>query len=277
MRPATIRWLFVRGRYRRWCRVCYRGALPALLALAALAQNSPPPNNRPTLNPPPQQDAPAWQSKQIAEWSEDDAKQVIADSPWVKTFTPYLGPASTGQSSVRPRIGGIGMGGVGIGMPGMGRRMGGGYPPGGGYPGGQSGSSSSNDLPKVMLRWESAMPIRTAELKAHDNNAPVIDDKQYAIAVYGVPGRFLVGEPKKLEGEFKKAATLRRDGKKDIKPSSVKIVDKPNGMVVVYEFSTSNEITRDDHRVEFNAKMGRLELDQSFFLDDMVWQGKREL
>lgn len=177
-------------------------------------------------------------------------------------------------------MGGIGMGGIGIGVPGMGmgrRAGGGGYPQGGGYPGGQSDGGYPADLPKVTLRWESAMPIRTAELKARDNDAPVIDDKHYAIAVYGVPSRYLVGDTKKLEAELKKVATLRRDGKKDIKPSSVDVVDKPTGLVVVYEFSTSNEITRDDHRVEFNAKMGRLELDQSFFLDDMVWQGKREL
>lgn len=88
---------------------------------------------------------------------------------------------------------------------------------------------------------------------------------------------FLAGDEKKLEGELKKEVTLRRDGKKDIRPSSVRIVDKPGGQVVVYEFSTSNEITRDDHRVEFNAKIRRLQLDQSFFLDDMVVQGKREL
>ena len=102
--------------------------------------------------------------------------------------------------------------------------------------------------------------------KAHDNeDAPVIDDKHYAIAVYGVPGRFLSGDEKKMEGELKKEVTLRRDGKKDIKPSGVTIIDKPDGQVVVYEFSTSNEITRDDHRVEFNAKMGRLQLTRLFF------------
>lgn len=199
-------------------------ALPVFLSLAALAQNNnPSPNNA----APPD---PAWKSKQIAEWSEDDAKKVIADSPWVKTFTPTLGSASS-QSSARPRMGmgGIGMGGMRVGMGGMGRGgyPGGGYPQGGGYPGGYP-NNSSNDLPKVTLRWESAMPIRSAELKAHDNNAPVIDDKHYAIGVYGVPGRYLVGETKKLESDLKKVATLRRDGK-------------------------------------------------SFFLDDMVWQGKREL
>jgi len=235
--------------------------VPSLLALAAFAQ-----------------DNPAWKSKQIADWSEDDAKQVMADSPWVKTFLPTLGPPQS--AAVRPRMGGIGMPGIGIGMPGVGMgrpRYPGGYPGGNGYPGGQSDTGSSTDLPKLTLRWESAMPVRSAELKAHDNDAPVIDDKHYAIAVYGVPNRYLIGEKKTLEGQLRKEATLRRDGKKDIKPSSVDVIDKPDGPVVVYEFSTSNEITKDDHRVEFNAKMGRLQLDQSFFPDDMVWQGKREL
>ena len=64
--------------------------------------------------------------------------------------------------------------------------------------------------------------------------------------------------------------------RKEIKPSSVEILDKPDGRVVLYEFSTSNEITKDDHRIEFNAKIGNLDLIQSFFLDDMVWDGKRE-
>ena len=26
----------------------------------------------------------SWKDKQIAEWSQDDAKQVLSDSPWVK-------------------------------------------------------------------------------------------------------------------------------------------------------------------------------------------------
>jgi hypothetical protein len=275
----------LRARRAYWC------VLPMLAAVTALAQNDSP-SNRPTLRTAPDADPvrtaadgspvrppdTAWKTKQIAEWTENDAKQVMADSPWVKTFTPTLGPASGQSSGARPRMGmgGINLGGISVGVPGM-RRMGGGYPQqGGGYPGGQAGGGY-DDLPRVTLRWESALPIRSAELKAQDNNAPVIDDKHYAIAVYGVPGRYLVGETKKLEAELKKAATLRRDGKKDIKPSSVSVIDKPGGMVVLYEFSWSNEITKEDHRVEFDAKMGRLELDQSFFLDDMVWEGKREL
>jgi hypothetical protein len=220
------------------------------------------------------QDNPPWKAKRIAEWSDEDARQLLADSPWVKSFTPTLASPQGSAASPRMGMGGIGIGGVGIGMPGMGRR---GYPNGGGYPGGQAPTSSSGEPPKLTLRWESAMPVRTAELKTRDNDAPVIDDKHYAIAVYGVADFYLNGDSKKVADELKKNASLRRDGKKDVKPSSVELLDKPGGRVVLYMFSTSNEITKDDHRIEFDAKIGRLELNQSFFLDDMVWDGKREI
>lgn len=121
------------------------------------------------------------------------------------------------------------------------------------------------------------MPVRTAELKAHDNSAPDIDESHYTIAVYGIPDRLIEGDVQKLGDQLKNEASLKREGKKDLKPSSVKVFDTAAGRVVLYSFPMSDEITRADHRVEFTAKIGRLDLDQSFFVDNMVWQGKLEL
>jgi hypothetical protein len=129
----------------------------------------------------------------------------------------------------------------------------------------------------VTLRWESAMPVRTAELKVHDNDAPTLDNNHYAIAVYGIPDSFLNGDTKKLADQLKGKASIKRDGKKDFKPSSVEVLERPDGLVVVYLFPMSNEITKGDRRVEFDADIGRLELTQSFFTEEMVWQGKLEL
>lgn len=237
-----------------------RSLLPVFLTFAAVAA-----------------DDATWRSKQIADWSEDDAKQVLTESPWVKTFTPTLKASSQdGGRRYGGRPGGIGGGGIGLGILGIGRRMGGVYPSGGGYPSG-NGDSSSSEPPKVTLRWESALPVRTAELKTHDDDAPTLDDKHYAIAVYGVPDRMLVGETSKLQDQLKKDAALKRDGKKDFKPSSVEVIERSNGRVVVYLFPMTNEITKGDRRVEFDATIGRLELTQSFFIDEMVWQDKLEL
>lgn len=233
----------------------------------------------------------SWKDKQIAEWNEDDAKQVLADSPWVKTAKPTIDRSA--QNSQRRsgggmgRGGGIGIGGIGIGLPGMGggRRGGMGGPgAGGGYPGGgQRGGTNDgtgtdyNEPPTLKLRWESAFPVREAELKARDTSAPTLDADHYAIAVYGVPSRMASGDSKSLANQLKKQAAIKRDGKKNLKPSSVQVLQREDGPVIVYLFPRSQEITRQDKRIEFGAHIGRLQFAQSFYVDDMNYQGKLEL
>jgi hypothetical protein len=250
-----------------------------------------------------------WKDKQIPEWTESEAKQVLTDSPWAKSVKPSVDHARDGQRRDR---GGIGLPGIGLGIPGigMGRYPGGGYPgggypgggypgggypgggypgggyPGGGYPGGapgggsQTGGNNGNHnqpAPELKLRWESALPIREAELKAHDLNAPTVDQNHYAIAVYGVPNRMVNGGSRNLANQLKKQAALKRDGKKSIKPSSVEVLQREDGPVFVYLFPRSNEITAQDKQVEFDARIGRLQFSQPFFLDEMVWANKLEL
>ena len=225
-----------------------------------------------------------WIDKPIPEWTDDDAHGVLNDSPWAKSVQATID--TSGDSQQRPsrgQGGGINLGGIGVGLPGAGGmgRHGGGYP-GGGYPGGQSGgngreSSDSRQPPTLRLRWETALPVRAAELKAHDMDAPALDEDRYAIAVYGVPTRFIPSAYQNVENQLKKEAAIKRDGKKDFKPSSVEVLQRADGPVVLYLFSRSNEITRQDARLEFDAKIGRLHLSLSFFVEDMVFQGKLEL
>ena len=233
----------------------------------------------------------SWKDKPIPEWNEEDAKQLLDDSPWVKTIHPTV--ERSGNSGQRQRGmgrgGGIGLGipGVGIGFPGGGRRYpGGGYPGGGGgYPGGGGGypgtgtddRKQANEPPELKLRWESALPVREAELKTKDNRAPTIEEKYYAIAIYGVPDRMLNGNDKSLADQLKKQASLKRDGKKDLKPASVEVLRKEDGPVIVYLFPRSNEITKQDRRIEFNATIERLQFTSAFYVDEMVWQGKLQL
>ena len=220
-----------------------------------------------------------WEDKEIAAWTPEDAKQVMTDSPWAKTVTPQLEHKDDRSGSGRGmgRSGGIGIGGIGIGLPGMGRR-------GGGYP--QSGSGSPQTTgttdqdagpPELTLRWESALPIREAELKAKETGAPTVDEEHYAIAVYGVPNRMVNGDRKALEDTLKKQAAVKRDGKKDLKPSSVEVLDREDGPVILYLFPRSTELPKSDRRVEFDGQIGRLKFAQPFYLEDMVMNGKLEL
>jgi hypothetical protein len=230
-----------------------------------------------------------WKDKPIAEWNDADAKQVLADSPWVKTATPTLSKSAGGgqrrSGGGLGRGGGINLGGIQIGLPGIGgggRRGGGGRSDGGGYPGGDDprdsgGGADSGEPPAWTLRWASALPVRSAELIVHDENAPMLDESHYAITVYGVPSRIADAGSRTLVSELKKQAAIKREGKKDLRPSSVQVLQKEAGPVIVFLFPRSTEITRGDKRIEFDAQIGRLEIAQSFYVDAMIYQGKLEL
>jgi hypothetical protein len=159
-----------------------------------------------------------WKNKAPSDWTDNDAKELLTDSPWAKTVHPTMENASTGQRSRRAGIPGIGIGipGIGIGLPGgMGRPY-----PGGGYPAGRgpNGAGGNHEtVPVLRLRWESAQPIREAELKTRETNAPAVDEGHYAIAVYGVPDRMLNGDTKTVGDRLKKQASIRLD---DINQSS---------------------------------------------------------
>lgn len=253
-----------------------------------------------------------WKDKQIADWNDSDARQILTDSPWAKTVKPAVDRAAANTAQRRPaagrgRGGGIGIGGIGISLPGMGgigRRGGGGYPGGGypggstypggtngrgGYPGGQQpdgtnggATAANNQPPELTLRWENALPIREAVLKARDTNAPTLDDGYYALAVYGVPSRMVTGDSRTLANKLKGMATIKRDGKKNLKPSSVVVLQRDSGPVFVYLFARPNPnkktaIKPEDKRIEFDAQIGRLKFGESFFLEDMVYKGKLEI
>ncbi len=234
-----------------------------------------------------------WKDKPIAEWTEADAKEVMSESPWAKTVTPSIsGNVSNGPQRSRDgmgRSGGIGVGGIGIGLPGMGgmgRRggMGGGAPRGGGYPpGGQPRGTDDGrgadpgSPPTLTVRWESALPIREAELITHPLSPDASDEAHYAIGVYGLPSRMLSADSRNLAAQLKGQASIKREGKKDLKPSRVDVLDLESGPVIIYLFPRSAEITARDNRMEFDAKIGRLELKQAFYVDEMTFQGKLEL
>jgi hypothetical protein len=211
-----------------------------------------------------------WKDKPIAEWTAEEARQVLTESPWAKTVTPSPG----GSGGAGQQRAGMSAGGMGIGGMGMGRRGGRG---GGGRGSNDTGSADAGPMPVLTLRWASAMPAIAAELIAREANAPTVDEGHYAIAVYGVPGRMIHGDPNSLGGELKKRAAIKREGKKDMKPSSVEVLMHDEGPVILYLFPRSTEITRQDKQLEFNAEIGRLKLAQSFIPGEMVYLGKLEL
>lgn len=210
---------------------------------------------------------PPWQSKPVAQWNEFDAGQVLRSSPWVKHAAVSL---LYQPSEDQLRAGGNMGGGKGVGMESLEvtNLIG--------------GSHHSNSIVKkpgsLLVRWESASPVRQAESKLQDANAPGWDGEYYAVAVYGVPvdaGR--LDEPGRA-GVMKKLAVLKRDGMKDVRAAKVDITPSGNGLAtVLYLFPRSAGIGLNEKRVEFDAQFGRLYVAQYFYPHEMQLQGKLEL
>ena len=140
------------------------------------------------------------------------------------------------------------------------------------------GASADPALPKTLqVRWESAGPVRAAEMKAGETGAPDWDGDFYAIALYDVPG-IAPSTVKMLRGEIKQTTTLKTGGKKEIKPARVEIDLLGGGLArILYLFPRSAAITPADGRIEFTTSIGRLFVSQAFETAEMQYQGKVEL
>jgi len=220
---------------------------------------------------------PAWQNKPAGLWTEEDIQQVLSASPWVKDVRAVVTRRLTEEEL---RTGGqmgqpTGVGNEGVDPKGSGPSVSANILTGPG-----DADRSARSLPRpitLKLRWESALPIRIAEFKSHTVEAPTLDGECYCIAVYGIPGGGFKGDPKELGKPLKNLAVLKRSGKKDVRPLDARVFQLETGVVVVYTFPLSAEITRKDGQVRFEAQIGRIVVGQTFELSQMDFMGKLAL
>jgi hypothetical protein len=212
----------------------------------------------------------SWKDKPIPGWTEQDAQQILNDSPWAKTT---VGNISRMQTEFERREGGNMGQEHGVGFDGIDERTK--RQQAANFFGSRVDGTPNASRPlKLQVRWESALPVRAAELKAGVIEPPTLAGDGYSIAVYGIPGSYFKDDPKKLGDPLKKEAALKREGKEDVKPSSVEVFQREDGLVVVYLFPLSAEITRKDGLIEFTARIGRLGVAQYFDAAEMQFQGK---
>jgi hypothetical protein len=209
--------------------------------------------------------AESWRKKPIAEWNEEDAKQVLTNSPWIKIAhlenLPDLPQAARRESGDWDAgVGkGVGISGTGILGPTRAREA-------------RERAHHKPDAGNVLVRWESALPVHAAEVKLGDMDGPEWQTKYYAITVYDVP----VPAHWRSEG-LKGIASLKRYQKKDFKPSRAEVLrHEENEVDVVYYFSRSQELTKKDVTVVFQAQIGRVVVSQPFTVDEMQFQGNPE-
>jgi hypothetical protein len=212
---------------------------------------------------------PSWKTKPVEQWDNEDAKQILADSPWVGRAT--LQPIRDRSPAERRDSGDWDAGvGQGLGLDVLlevftgGARM-------------DEAIARAHFKPspgKVDIRWESAMPVRAAESKLGETAASALHTGWYAIVLRDVP----VPEKHWGAGKLKGLAYLKRENKRDFKPSRVEIVRQQDGMATVtYLFSRSEEISRKDRSVIFVAQIDRLFVAQFFYPGTMLIADQLEL
>lgn len=216
----------------------------------------------------------SWKDKPIQSWTFNDAREVLADSPWAKLT---IGAINRLETEDERRAGGNMGQEHGVGFDGVDGHKTAKQTAVNFFTAHPGAKSPPRQDVRLTLRWESAFPVRAAELKTGFIEPPVSATEGYNLAVYGVPGDYFSGDPLKLGAPLKEAALLKREGKPDVKPSRVEVFQREDGLVVVYVFPPSAEISGKDGILEFHAHIGRLGFVQFFDTSEMIFHGKMEL
>lgn len=232
-----------------------------------------------------------WMEKDYGEWTAAEAQRVLTDSPWAKQASAFFGTTDEDArefpvQSPSPRDAGMGGRAVSDGHwdGGVGRMQSGGNP----------------SLP-VLVRWDSALPVREALLRTHDRDLRDTEhtlaepDKYYVLTVVGLvsarqqriqsdttdfpnsasnQGRMAYDVTQTRQGLMNLTRLYPRN-QKPIVPADVRITEA-TGTVQVF-FPKTVPIEAKDKEVIFQITYGSIKVTQRFKLKDMIYRGKLEL
>jgi hypothetical protein len=224
---------------------------------------------------------------------------MLTNSPWAKEVTLEGAggmPSGGGGGRGGGRRSGSG-GGMGGSMPGGGiggadsggfggaggdsMDSGGGAGRGGGM---EPGGAAVMSAPKVIVRWETAAPVREASRVAEVPYAAKIaewEPQYYVITTSGLAfGGRQQADPermKQMQERMRSSASLTAKGKTPVTPQQVFIANTPSGATMVFLFPRSAAITAEDKDVTFQAGAGPMQIKTKFNPRDMEYQGKLAL
>lgn len=263
-----------------------------------------------------------WDSKPPAEWNEKDVAKLTTKSPWAKQVPMQFNADRMAQTGIpsggrggrgggRGGWGGGGGGGMagggsmsgtaGMGAPGAGGGMGGPGGGGGGWGGGGGGGMAGGGMggggampepPKVIVRWESAGPLRdSATQRELSPKFAEWSKTYYVVTTTGERrpewnGRGAQGaggakpDPEQAKHwleQLKTVTSLTPKGKSKITPERVEMVPGTDTMTTVFLFPRTPAIEESDKEVAFDTALGPMEIKAKFALKEMTYKGKLEL
>jgi hypothetical protein len=225
-----------------------------------------------------------WDSKPFTDWSDKEVRRVMTNSPWARQTNtamtnarPSLPPADS------PASGFPGADGSLIRVPNLGRVGSADAGPAITPP----DSSVEQGLP-VMIRWQTALPIRQAQMRAKYGKEAATapgakkildqDPTMYVISVAGIPGALVtLGGAETAKRSIQDQTTLAAKGKPALHPNAVEFVQGGDNVDVLLAFPKTSPFTLADQEIDFASRIGTVDVKYRFRLKDMIVRGKLEL
>ncbi len=209
-----------------------------------------------------------WKAGTPATWTAGDAQRVLNDSPWAQSAAADFGSAGEedqpppGPSIDVPQAGMAGPHGASDGRwdGGVGKRPRGGPP-----------------VLNVLVRWDSALPVRQAFERTHTPLAyrPEQLENEYVITVLGLIPSSPGGNPSEMLAGVMRYTRMWPKGKSPIAPDDAKL-DEATGALHLF-FSRKQKIEPSDKEVTFQTRFGSLSIMKTFRLKEMLYNGQLEL
>jgi hypothetical protein len=233
-----------------------------------------------------------WKAKNASTWTPQDVEKVLSDSPWVQQAGALFSLAAEDPPEVPIPV-------PAAAPPGLGGPVNSSSPR---WDGGVGRSRGPDPTLTVLIRWDSALPVREAlQRSGPDPHQAYIDEhaaKDYIISIVGlVPGgRYRsVGHtasdsrsddtedsravdarnPEEMLEALMTASSLTPKDKTAISPEDAKL-DASTGTLHIF-FPRTEPITAADKEVTFTTRFGALTVQKRFRLKDMKYQGQLEL
>jgi hypothetical protein len=229
--------------------------------------------------------ADVWESKPFQNWTQKDVQKIFNNSPWARQARAVIGssppdPAGRSQPAVSDASSND------SGVP-KGREPGGAGRLGGAPSDVDQGPQSQVGVP-VIVRWQSALPLRQAQmLGKYGDNVAISPEAQkfladepgiYVVAISGLAGSIVsAGGGDQARRSIAEKSTLTVKGKPPLHPIDVDFLAAGSTVDVLIGFPRSTRITLEDQEVELASEIGRATVHYKFKLKDMVVRGELEL
>ncbi len=210
----------------------------------------------------------AWRRKPADQWSQEDARDILTDSPWAKKVkVRYVERGNRSHFPTPSPLPGPGTPPIGI--------------PGGGGPA-DTGPGGVATLSEILVRWQSASIVQSAFrlIGGGDLPASELAEENYLIAAEGIPdlgSNQQDWESEQIRDRLRDGARLFVGNKRSVLPTGVHAELKDNGWTVVYIFPRSEIGQIAGEKVKLLGRVGAAQFTAEFKTKEMKFNGKLDL